>query len=130
MMLMRLMPAKETQVPDTLMSALRVMADNPLVCASMPKYEAQTGLKALGSKAGQWVNLLVGIKEALDSSNDLFWPKGKHTEYEASPHMTALSLDKYRVADRSTLSPRIADYALRQRQLCDVTGIAAAGTNV
>ena len=35
MMLMRLMPANETQVPDTLMSALRVMAVNPLVCASM-----------------------------------------------------------------------------------------------
>lgn len=130
MMLMRLMPAKETQVPDTLMSALRVMANNPLVCTSMPKYEAQTGIKALGNKANQWMNLLVGIKEALDASNDVFWPPSKHSEYAAAPHMAALSLSKYIVADRSTLSPRIKDYALRQRKLCEVPGIAESGTNV
>ena len=44
MMLMRLMPPKETQKADTLMSALRVMAENPLVCFELPKYEAKRKL--------------------------------------------------------------------------------------
>jgi hypothetical protein len=130
MMLMRLMPGKETQKSDTLMSALRVMADNPLVCYEMPKYEEAKGLKAMGSKAKQWANLLIGVKTVLSEAKNLYWPPDSFDEYAALPHIHALSMGDYCLQDRSTLSPRVADYALAQRQICTVSGTAQSGTDV
>ena len=112
------------------MSALRVMADNPLVCYEMPKYEEAKGLKAMGSKAKQWANLVIGIKNTLADAKNLYWPPSSFDEYAAPPHIHALSLSAYRTKDRTTLSPRVADYALPQRQICAVTGKAQSGTDV
>ena len=65
-LLMRLMPADETQHQDTLMSALRVMGENPLICLEMTKYEDKRRL----FKADVWIKMVVMIKDTLEKYQD------------------------------------------------------------
>eukprot|EP01047_Picozoa_sp_COSAG01_P053819 COSAG01_NODE_5810_length_4020_cov_2.216526_2_plen_1030_part_00 len=124
MLLMRLMPPQDTQKEDTLMSALRVMADNPYICLKMPKYVNKRAM----FKASVWVDLVVGIKESLDQavvSKTLTLSDGAFEEYTESPMIIGPSLEDLHRADRSMLAPRIHNLECAERTLRPVEPVAA-----
>ena len=81
----------------------------------------------LAGAADVWIKLHVGIKETLEGTSNLVWPADDHVEYEAAPVIDVLAMEQYMQQDRSTLSPRVADYALQSRRFVPVAGASDSG---
>eukprot|EP01051_Picozoa_sp_SAG22_P015501 SAG22_NODE_2033_length_3106_cov_1.734952_1_plen_1010_part_01 len=113
-LLMRLMPPEETQNQDLLMSALRVMGENPPICIEIPKYEDK---KRLFGKADAWIKILTNIKETFETHKERI----KVANANFAMYVPSETLDppskQALLQDRAHVAPRIVNYDQLDQQL-------------